>query len=77
MADACSALQWARHELPFMNLRRQGLRIGPKVVAIGWSSGGHLAMTLAWTSVEQRIEPPNAILAFYSPSKLEDECKSA
>ncbi|KAF4898800.1 Methylphloroacetophenone synthase [Colletotrichum fructicola] len=73
MADACSALQWARHELPFMNLNRPGLRIGPKVVGIGWSSGGHLAMTLAWTSLEQRIEPPNAILAFYSPSKLEDE----
>ncbi|KAL0938170.1 polyketide synthase [Colletotrichum truncatum] len=73
MADACSALEWARQELPSIKLGRPDLKIGPKVFAIGWSSGGHLAMTLAWTALEQRLFPPQAILAFYCPSFLESE----
>ncbi|TDZ72041.1 Methylphloroacetophenone synthase [Colletotrichum trifolii] len=73
MADACSALEWARNELPLIDLGRPDIDIGSKVVAAGWSSGGHLAMSLAWTAPEQQVAPPEAVLAFYSPSYLEHE----
>jgi acetyl esterase/lipase len=35
------------------------------------SSGGHLAMSLAWTSISKGIRPPEAILAFYCPTNYE------
>jgi hypothetical protein len=39
---------------------------------VGWSSEGHLAMTLGWTSVARGIEPPNAILAMCCATDYED-----
>lgn len=76
MTDVCDALQWARHQLPTLKLKCPGLTIdGEKVVVIGWSTGGHLAMTLAWTPKMRSVKPPDAILAFYCPTDLEDECK--
>ena len=76
MADVCSALHWARTELPSIRrLRYPTLAIdGSKIVVVGWSTGGHLAMTLAWTAPEHGLEPPNAILAFYCPTDFEDTC---
>ncbi|XXG94159.1 hypothetical protein Hte_000411 [Hypoxylon texense] len=76
MVDICDALDWARNILP--HLKRSGLPEGmeidgERVVAIGWSSGGQLAMSLAWTGPARGLRAPDAILAFYSPSNYEDE----
>ncbi|KAI0408576.1 BcPKS19, polyketide synthase [Xylaria palmicola] len=74
MVDVCDALYWARHTLPYINLGRPGLQIdGEKVVVVGWSSGGQLAMSLAWTAPQRGLQPPEAILAFYCPTNYEDE----
>jgi acetyl esterase/lipase len=43
-----------------------------RVVVVGWSTGGHLAMTTAFTSIERGLSPPDAILAFYCPTDYED-----
>ncbi|KAH8691174.1 hypothetical protein BGW36DRAFT_438695 [Talaromyces proteolyticus] len=78
MQDVRDALCWARKTLPTMTLTRPDIRVdGEKVVAIGWSTGGHLAMSLGWTSQSMGIDPPEAILAFYCPSDYEDPCWSA
>ena len=41
-------------------------------MVVGWSSGGHLAMTLGWTVPSLGIRAPDAVLAFYSPTDYED-----
>lgn len=74
MHDVRDALKWARSTLLTLPLQRRDIRPnGDKVVAIGWSTGGHLAMTLGMTSLPNEIQPPQAILAFYCPSDYEDE----
>ncbi|KAK3940210.1 conidial yellow pigment biosynthesis polyketide synthase [Diplogelasinospora grovesii] len=73
MADVADALAWARTVLPRSPLARRDIVVdAERVVAVGWSSGGHLAMSLAWTSVARGIEPPNAILALYCATDYED-----
>lgn len=74
MGDVCDAFSWARTTLPGLQLQRPDIRPrGDQVVAVGWSTGGHLAMTLAWTAPEiHGIQPPEAILAFYCPTDYED-----
>lgn len=73
MRDVCDALKWARNTLPQLPFKRPDIRVnGCQVVAIGWSTGGHLAMTLAWTAPAQGIDPPQAILSLYSPTDYED-----
>lgn len=73
MADVCDALSWVRKTLSGIPLRRKDIRVdGERVVAVGWSTGGHLAMTLAWTPIPRGIKPPDAILAFYCPTDYED-----
>lgn len=74
MTDVCDALYWARHTLPHLPSRRRGLQIdGERVVVVGWSSGGQLAMSLAWTAPQRGLRPPEAVLAFYCPTNYEDE----
>ncbi|OAG11208.1 ketoacyl-synt-domain-containing protein [Paraphaeosphaeria sporulosa] len=73
MSDVADALQWARTVLPSITLSRNDVRVdGSQVVAVGWSTGGTLALSLGWTSMERRIAPPEAILVFYSPLDYED-----
>ncbi|KAL2802294.1 hypothetical protein BJX63DRAFT_438016 [Aspergillus granulosus] len=73
MQDAAEALAWARSGLPQLNLRRPDITPdGTNVVAVGWSSGGHLAMTLAWTASARGIQAPEAILSFYSATDYTD-----
>lgn len=73
MADAVDALAWIRNTLPSIPRKRPDVRLsGEDVVLIGWSSGGHLAMSLSWTSIPKGIRPPEAILAFYCPTDYED-----
>ncbi|KAE9372419.1 BcPKS19, polyketide synthase [Stipitochalara longipes BDJ] len=75
MVDVCDALEWARYELPYLKFQNSpGLQIdGRKVVVIGWSSGGQLAMSLGWTAPQRGLKPPDAVLTFYSPTDYEDE----
>lgn len=40
-------------------------------MSVGWSTGGQLAMSLAWTSALRGVRPPEAILAFYCPTGYE------
>lgn len=74
MVDVCDALDWAHTLLPGMPLQRPGLKIdGSQVVVVGWSSGGQLAMSLAWTAPQHGLRPPETILAFYAPTDYEDQ----
>ena len=74
MTDICSALGWARNTLPTLPLQRSDIAAdGTKVVVIGWSTGGMLAMSLAWTAPERGLKPPEAILAFYCPTDYESD----
>ncbi|KAK8054708.1 Methylphloroacetophenone synthase [Apiospora phragmitis] len=74
MVDVCDALDWARHQLPKITLQHNpGLQIdGERVVVVGWSSGGQLAMSLAWTAPARGLRAPEAVLAFYAPTNYED-----
>lgn len=78
MTDVCDALRWARYTLPTLELNCPGLRVdGQSIVVIGWSTGGTLAMTLAWLASKQGFKPPEAILAFYCPTDYEAACWKA
>ena len=73
MTDIADALAWIRNVLPKLSLERTDIHIdGEKVVTVGWSTGGHLAMSLAWTSALKGVQPPEAILALYCPTDYED-----
>jgi acetyl esterase/lipase len=73
MTDVRDALGWVRNELPRQKLKCSGLHIdGEKVVVVGWSTGGLLAMTLAWTAPQNNIRAPEAILGFYCPTDYQD-----
>lgn len=75
MVDVCDALAWARHRLPSIDLGNSSLSLdGNRVVVVGWSSGGQLAMSLGWTAPQRGLKPPAGILAFYCPTDYEDEC---
>lgn len=65
MRDVCDVLYWARKILPTLTLpgRPDICADGDSVVAVGWSSGGHLAMTLGWMAASLGIRPPEAVLA--------------
>ncbi|KAF7943514.1 hypothetical protein EAE96_011437 [Botrytis aclada] len=75
MSDVCDALAWARNTLPSIILKdcSQQKVDGSRVVVLGWSTGGTLAMSSAFTSLEQGTRPPEAILAFYCPTNYDDE----
>jgi acetyl esterase/lipase len=77
MVDVCDALEWARTKLPHIKLQSDVQIDGERVVVVGWSSGGQLAMSLAWTAPQKVLRPPEAILAFYCPTNYEDECGRA
>lgn len=73
MQDVADALIWIRNTLPNIQLQRPDIHVdGKHVVAVGWSTGGTLAMSLAWNSVLNGTQPPNAIFALYCPSDYED-----
>lgn len=69
MTDACEAVQWVREVLPTCLLQSQNLAVDPERVAvIGYSTGGHLALTTAFTTLENNMQPPTAICSFYCPT---------
>ncbi|KAI9146901.1 Non-reducing polyketide synthase andM [Paramyrothecium foliicola] len=72
MKDVVDALSWIRNVLPTIHFNRDISIDANRVVAVGWSTGGHLAMSLGWTTIPQGIRPPDAIVGFYCPSDYED-----
>lgn len=73
MIDVRDALAWIRNALTSLALGRKDVKVdASRVVAVGWSSGGHLAMTLGWTARQIGIAPPDAILEFYCPTDYRD-----
>lgn len=71
IADVWDAYAWAQTGLQAV-VRSKGILIDEKrIVVIGWSTGGHLAMTTAWKSKEAGLRPPVAILSFYGPTDFE------
>lgn len=73
MSDVRDALDWVRNKLPGI-ARARGVIVDPtKIIVVGWSTGGHLAMTTAWTCEEVGQKPPSAILCFYGPTDFESE----
>lgn len=67
MSDVHDGLLWVQKHLPSIaGLASVEVDI-KNVVVIGWSAGGHLGMSLAWTCKE----PPKAILSLYAPSDFE------
>ena len=71
MTDVRDAVIWATETLPAI-ASTFGINVDPsKIVVVGWSTGGHLALTTAWTVTNAGHEPPTAILNFYGPSNFE------
>lgn len=71
ITDTRDAYAWIKSSLQPL-LQPRGITIdASRNVVIGWSTGGHLAMTTAWTSVEIGLEPPVGILSFYGPTDFE------
>lgn len=71
MTDVCDAYQWTRTALSQIAARR-GLEVDSnKVVIVGWSTGGQLAMSIGWTAKMEGIPPPTAVLSFYAPVDFE------
>jgi acetyl esterase/lipase len=67
IADIRDGYQWAREKMPH-ELSKLGVSVDvEKIVAIGWSTGGHLALSLAWSTLQAGLPPPTAILSFYAP----------
>lgn len=77
MSDVCDALAWLQKRLPHANTIRQDIKIDTdRIVAIGWSTGGTLAMSLAWTPLLQpSLKAPMVVLGFYCPTDYLDQCK--
>lgn len=75
MTDARDALAWCRNTLPSLALQRRDITPSKTtVVAIGWSTGGTVALSLGWTAPAVGLAPPQATLVFYCPSDYEDPC---
>lgn len=71
IADIQDAYRWMQTELPTI-LERHSIAVDPtRIAVVGWSTGGHLAMTTAWTAKALGISPPRSILSFYGPIDFE------
>lgn len=79
MTDVCDALQWVRHTLPTLEGLNcpAGLQMdGENVAVVGWSTGGHLAMTLGYTPrLREGLRVPEAIFSLYCPTNYASDCK--
>lgn len=71
MADVYDAYQWTRTTLPSLSAAYGCTVDVNKVVVIGWSTGGQLAMSVCWTAKMAGVQPPAAVLSFYAPVDFE------
>ncbi|KAH7305897.1 putative polyketide synthase [Stachybotrys elegans] len=73
MADTRDACVWLQKDLPEL-MAAKGIIVDPsKYVVIGFSTGGTLALTTAWTTAEANVTPPRAILSFYCPVEYDPD----
>lgn len=73
MTDTRDACIWARRDLPKI-MALKGITLDPtKLVVIGWSTGGTLAMTTSWTLQDVGHSPPLAVLSFYCPVEYDPD----
>ncbi|KFG85645.1 polyketide synthase [Metarhizium anisopliae] len=70
MEDVRDAVTWARLTLPLISANKNISLDTERIVVIGWSTGGHLAMSTAWTVEAAGELPPKAILSFYAPTNF-------
>lgn len=71
ITDVQDAYSWLQKGLQAV-VQGKGIVVDvERIVVVGWSTGGHLAMTTAWTSAEAGLKPPAAILSFYGPTDFE------
>ncbi|KAI1367017.1 hypothetical protein F5Y08DRAFT_350345 [Xylaria arbuscula] len=74
IVDVADGYAWVRKTLPRLKLKHSSIQIdSSRVVVVGWSTGGTLAMSLGFTSVPRGLPAPDGILAFYCPTDYEDE----
>ncbi|KAI1332612.1 BcPKS16, polyketide synthase [Xylariaceae sp. FL0255] len=72
IADIRDAYRWMQNELPSIICEKTGITVDPtRISVIGWSTGGHLAMSTSWTSKSLGITPPRSILSFYGPTDFQ------
>ncbi|KAF2816384.1 BcPKS16, polyketide synthase [Mytilinidion resinicola] len=72
MADVRDGYRWVREKLASDLRERTKISVdNERIVVVGWSTGGHLAMSTGWTTREAGIPPPTAILSFYAPVDFE------
>lgn len=76
VADVADACRWAQHVLPDLVADRGVVLDRSRYVAVGWSTGGTLAMTTAWAAQEAGVAAPTAILAFYCPVSYDPKSRS-
>ena len=77
ITDVCDAYAWVQRDLQAV-VKGKGILVDDKKIAvIGYSTGGHLAMTTSWKSKEAGLRPPVAILSFYGPTDFESGGESA
>ncbi|KAE8849469.1 hypothetical protein HRS9122_03485 [Pyrenophora teres f. teres] len=70
-SDVRDAYSWIQEKLSTITSKFGFSIETSRIVCIGWSTGAHLAMSLAWTTKELNIPPPAAILGFYGPTDFE------
>lgn len=76
MTDARDACLWAQNVLPDI-MEARGITVDrSRYVVIGWSTGGTLAMTTAWTVEQAGGSAPASILAFYCPVSYDPKGRS-
>jgi acetyl esterase/lipase len=70
-SDIRDAYVWIQTKLSAITSKYGIVIDTTRIASIGWSTGAHLAMSLAWTTKELNIAPPAAILGFYGPTDFE------
>lgn len=77
MTDARDACLWAQRVLPDI-MEPRGITVDrSRYVVVGWSTGGTLAMTTAWTVEQAGGSAPASILAFYCPVSYDPKGRSS
>jgi len=64
-------LQWSRTVHPKIPLKRSDIRVdGSQLVAIGWSTGGTLALSLGWTGPANGVAAATGYPCILLPNRL-------
>lgn len=76
ISDVRDAYVWIQNNLSAIT-SKFGISVDThRIASIGWSTGAHLAMSLAWTTKEVKVRPPTVILGLYGPTDFESGGKS-